>query len=76
MSLLAEDIGDMPRMRSVDKRVSALLMVVEIPSARKGYEDLATSYELMSMSDEADCVRFLVSEKFDADDSLARKEQL
>jgi hypothetical protein len=59
----------MPRMRGIDPRVSALILVVEKPFERKGYDDLLLSYESMGMQDEADCVRFLIAERFDADGS-------
>lgn len=51
-------------------------MVVEKPSARKGYEDLLSSYESMGMREEADCIEFLISQRFDADGSNPDEGQL
>lgn len=45
------------------------MAIVEKPDAKRGYEGLLSSYESMGMSEEAECVRFLISEKFDANGS-------
>ena len=54
----------------------AISMVVESPWAKRGYEELAVWYESAGMPDKAEVVRFLVAEKFSADDSRAGEGQL
>lgn len=41
--------------------------VVSMPSAERGYEELASLYDKAGMAEEAEAVRFLISEKFRAD---------
>jgi len=42
------------------------MLVVDKPGARRGYEGLLSAYEAMGMTEEADCVQHLISERFDA----------
>lgn len=63
-------------MRSaLDPRISALILVLEHPGARKGYDDLAVAYESAGMVEEAGVLRYMVSERFGADPSHPYEEQ-
>lgn len=55
--------------------MSALLLVLDRPETRKGYDDLAAAYDSMGMSEEAGVLRHLVSERFGADSSYPDEEQ-
>lgn len=55
-------------MRSVGVVMAGVASVVSMPSAERGYEELASLYERAGMADEAEAVRFLISEKFRAHD--------
>lgn len=63
-------------MQRLDPRVSALYAIVAQPSAMRGYEDLAKAYSSINMVDEAEAVRFLISEKFCDNSSDTNEKQL
>ena len=63
-------------MRPVISAAEAMAMVVESPWAKRGYEELVAWYDSAGMPDKAEVVRFLVAEKFCADDSCASEGQL
>lgn len=47
--------------------MSAVSELVSLPSAERGYRDLASCYREAGMGEEAEAVEFLISEKFRAD---------
>lgn len=49
--------------------------MLDLPGARKGYDDLASAYESAGMAEEAGVLRYLVSERFGADPSSPDEEQ-
>jgi len=53
---------------------SAISLIVESPWARRGYEELASYYESAGQADNAEVLRFVVSEKFGADDPSPGEE--
>lgn len=53
-------------MRQVDPG-EAVALLVELPWARRGYEDLAAFYESRGMLEEAGVMRLILSERFVAD---------
>lgn len=61
--------------QALDPRISALLLVLDLPGTRKGYDDLASAYEWAGMKEEAEVLRYLVSERFCADPSSPDEEQ-
>jgi len=65
----------MQGMRSIERAAEAVELIMERPWARKGYEDLASYYDSTGMGDEAEVVRFLVSERFGADHTSPDEEQ-
>lgn len=50
-------------------------MILDSPSAERGYEELARRYEECGMMEEAEALKFLVSEKFHAYGPCADPEQ-
>lgn len=60
---------------ALDPRAAALILVLDLPGTRKGYDDLASAYESTGMAEEAEVLRYLVSERFGADPSSPDEKQ-
>jgi len=48
--------------------MSSLSLLVSFPAAERGYKELASYYEEDGRVDDAQAIKFLISEKFRADD--------
>lgn len=64
-------------MRQIDwnKGFSALNLILEHPSAEKGYKDLSFFYLSNKMQQNAEAINFLIKEKFNDNDSNISKKQ-
>jgi len=65
----------MSGLRQVDGLISALARIAAAPSSSGGYEELLRCYISAGMSEEAEAVSFLISEKFRANGSSSCPEQ-
>lgn len=65
----------MQGMRTIDRLMSSLSLLASFPAAERGYEELASYYQEIGRVDDAEAVRFLISEKFRANDPDNNKEQ-
>jgi len=57
-----------------DKAFSAFKLILEYPSAEKGYKDLCNFYNKNKMQKNAEAINFLIKEKFNDNDSDISKE--
>lgn len=64
----------MQAVRRVDPG-EAVALIVELPWARRGYDELASFYEAGGMSEEAGVMKLIVSERFGADHPGSDPEQ-
>lgn len=55
--------------------MSSLSLLASFPAAERGYEELASYYEEAGRAEDAQAVRFLISEKFRANDPDNNEEQ-
>lgn len=55
--------------------MSSLSLLVSLPAAERGYRELASYYEEAGRDEDAQAVRFLISEKFRANDPDNNEEQ-
>lgn len=47
-----------------EKSLAGLLLIIESPSSEKGYADLRKYYEKSNLFYEAECIDFLIKNKF------------
>lgn len=58
-----------------DKAISAFKLILEHPSAEKGYKNLSDFYIKNKMQLNAEAINFLIKEKFDDNNSNISKKQ-
>lgn len=58
-----------------EKCISALVSILENPFIENGYQELKKYYDANNMKHEADCIKYLINNKFNnADDSNFSKK--